>query len=71
LIHGAEDHTVPVQQSRDFYALLKSKGVSVEYVEIPGVDHSFIGHTSEATRAASLEALRKSFEFIHRTLDNR
>ena len=68
LIHGAADHTVPVQQSRDFYALLRSKGVPAELVEIPGVDHSFIGTTPEATRAASLLALQKSFEFIDRTV---
>jgi acetyl esterase/lipase len=68
LIHGTVDHTVPVQQSRDFYALLRSKGVSAELVEIPGVDHSFIGSTSAATHAASLLALRKSFEFIDRTV---
>jgi para-nitrobenzyl esterase len=68
LIHGVVDHTVPVQQSRDFYALLRSKGVSVELIEIPGVDHSFIGSTPEATRAASLLALQKSFEFIDRTV---
>jgi acetyl esterase/lipase len=68
LIHGTNDHTVPVQQSRDFYALLKSKGVSVEFVEIPGVDHSFIGATPEATRTASLQALKQSFEFIDRTV---
>jgi dipeptidyl aminopeptidase/acylaminoacyl peptidase len=68
LIHGTNDRTVPVQQSRDFYALLKSKGVSVEFVEIPGVDHSFIGSTPEATRAASLQALQKSFAFIDRTI---
>lgn len=68
LIHGVEDHSVPVQQSRDFNALLRSKGVPVELVEIPGVDHSFIGPTAEATRAASLQALRKSFDFIDRTI---
>ena len=68
LIHGTVDHTVPVQQSRDFYALLRSKGVSAELVEIPGVDHSFIGSTPEATRAASLLALQKSLEFIDRTV---
>ena len=68
LIHGTVDHTVPVQQSRDFYALLRSKGVSAELVEIPGVDHSFIGSTPAATRAASLLALRKSFEFIDRAV---
>ena len=68
LIHGTADHTVPVQQSRDFYALLRSKGVPAELVEIPGVDHSFIGATPAATRAASLLALRKSFDFIDRTV---
>jgi acetyl esterase/lipase len=68
LIHGSDDRTVPVQQSRDFYALLKSKGVPVQLVEIPGVDHSFIGPNPQVTKAASLEALRKSFEFIDRTV---
>ena len=68
LIHGTVDHTVPVQQSRDFYALLRSKGVAAELVEIPGVDHSFIGSTPQATRAASLLALQKSFAFIDRTV---
>jgi acetyl esterase/lipase len=64
LIHGTEDRTVPVQQSRDFYELLKSKGVAVQLVEIPNVDHSFIGPNPAVTKAASLQALRKSFEFI-------
>jgi acetyl esterase/lipase len=64
LIHGTEDRTVPVQQSRDFYELLKSKGVAVQLVEIPNVDHSFIGPNLAVTKAASLQALRKSFEFI-------
>ena len=68
LIHGVADHTVPIQQSRDFYRLLRSKGVSAGLIEIPAVDHSFIGPTPEATRAASLQALQKSFEFIDRTV---
>jgi acetyl esterase/lipase len=68
LIHGNDDHTVPIQQSRDFLALLRSKGVAAELVEIPGVDHSFIGKTPQATRAASLQALQRSFEFIDRTV---
>jgi acetyl esterase/lipase len=68
LIHGSDDHTVPPQQSRDFLALLRSKGVAAELVEIPGVDHSFIGKTPQVTRAASLQALRRSFEFIDSTL---
>jgi acetyl esterase/lipase len=68
LIHGVSDHTVPIQQSRAYLAALKAKGVKAELLEIPGVDHSFIGATPEATRAASLQALQKSLEFIDRTV---
>jgi acetyl esterase/lipase len=70
LIHGVDDHTVPVQQSRDFLATLKAKGVSVKLVEIPSVDHSFIGKSPDVTRAASLQALNESLAFIDRTLGN-
>jgi dipeptidyl aminopeptidase/acylaminoacyl peptidase len=68
LIHGERDRIVPVEQSRSFHKALKAKGVKVELVEIPDVDHSFIGATQEATRKASLEALDKTFEFIDRTI---
>jgi acetyl esterase/lipase len=68
LVHGTDDHTVPIQQSRDFLALLRSKGVAAELIEIPGADHSFIGKTPQATRAASLLALQRSFEFIDKTI---
>jgi acetyl esterase/lipase len=71
LIHGVNDKTVPVQQSRAYLRALKAKGVSAELIEIPGVDHSFIGGTPEATRAASLQALDKSLEFIDRTVGKR
>ena len=68
MIHGVNDHTVPIQQSRDYLAALKTKGVRAELIEIPGVEHSFIGPTAEATRAASLRALNESLEFIDRTV---
>ena len=64
LIHGVEDKTVPVKQSRDFLGALQAKGVRAELIEIPGVDHSFIGPSAAATRAASLQALQKSLDFI-------
>ena len=64
MIHGVNDRTVPIQQSRDYLAALRAKGVRAELIEIPGVDHSFIGTTPQATRAASLQALQKSLEFI-------
>jgi acetyl esterase/lipase len=68
LIHGERDRIVPIEQSRSFDKALKAKGVKVELVEIPDVDHSFVGATQEATRKASLEALDKTFEFIDRTI---
>jgi acetyl esterase/lipase len=68
MIHGVNDHTVPVEQSRSYLAALRSKGVKAELLEIPNVDHSFIGTTPAATREASLRALNRSIEFIDATL---
>jgi acetyl esterase/lipase len=68
LVHGVEDRTVPIQQSRDFFAKLKAQKVLAELLEIPAVDHSFIGATPEATRAASRRAIARSFEFIEQTI---
>jgi acetyl esterase/lipase len=41
IVHGDKDALVPVQMSRDCVALLKEKGITHEYVEIPGAPHSF------------------------------
>jgi acetyl esterase/lipase len=68
LIFGSEDKTVPPAQSRAMAVKLKSAGVRSEVIEIPGVDHSFIGHTPEATRAASLKALQATFDFFDATV---
>ena len=68
MIHGVNDHTVPIAQSRSYLAALRAKGVKAELLEIPGVDHSFIGATPAATRDASLRALNRSIEFIDATL---
>lgn len=68
LIHGEKDAVVPVAQSREAEKLLKAAGVPVESLYIPGVDHSFIASTPEATRAATLEATNATFDFFHKTL---
>jgi acetyl esterase/lipase len=68
LVHGVDDRTVPIDQSREFYKLLRAKGVKAELVEIPAVGHSFIGKTQPVTRDASFLALDKTFEFFDRTL---
>lgn len=68
LIHGTADTTVNPKQSQDFYDLLKSKGVQVELMMIPGVGHSFIGQTPEATRSASIAAIDRTFAFIDATI---
>jgi acetyl esterase/lipase len=68
LIVGSADNVVGAQQSRDFDALLRSKGDPVQLLIIPGVNHSFVGSTPASTRAASLEALQRTFEFIQGTV---
>jgi acetyl esterase/lipase len=68
LVHGQMDKTVPVQQSQEFYDKLRAAGVTAQLLLIPDVDHSFIGKTPEATRAASRQALAKVFQFIDETL---
>ncbi len=69
LIHGLEDKTVPVTQSQLAEAKMKAAGMQVESIYIPGVDHSFIGHTPAETRAATLLATNATFDFFHKTLD--
>lgn len=69
LIVGGADTVVGPQQSRDFHQLLRSKGDAAQLLIIPGVNHSFIGKTPAATRAASLEALQRTMEFFESTLE--
>jgi dipeptidyl aminopeptidase/acylaminoacyl peptidase len=68
LVHGLLDRTVPVRQSQGMYDKLQAAGVSAQLLLIPEVDHSFLGKTPEATRAASRQALARTFEFIDATL---
>ena len=39
IFHGDADAVVPVGFSRDAYTTLKAKGVDVNYIEFPGVNH--------------------------------
>ncbi len=71
MIHGVNDHTVPIEQSRAYLAALRAKGVKAQLVELPGVDHSFVGENPTATRDASLRAFNLSVEFIEATLKAR
>ena len=40
VVHGDNDKTVPVEQSRKMVAAAKAQGVEIRYIEIPGGDHS-------------------------------
>lgn len=67
LVHGAADKTVDPKQSTRFRDAVSAAGGRVSLTMIPDVDHSFIGQTPEATREASLLALKRTFEFIDAT----
>jgi acetyl esterase/lipase len=64
MIAGSQDHTVPPEQSKTLYAAMQAKGLRGELLIIPGVDHSFIGPTPEATRDASRAALARTIDFV-------
>lgn len=68
LIHGTDDKTVPVEQSRLLAQKLRAANVPVDLTIIPAVGHSWIGADAAATRAASLRALTLTFDFFDRTL---
>jgi acetyl esterase/lipase len=70
LIHGTEDSVVPVRQSEQFDAAAKKLGARTDLILIPGVDHSFVGKDFASTRAASLEALGASMEFLRQVTSN-
>ncbi len=69
LIHGIDDQVAPVEQSYLLEKKLKAAGVPVEAIYIPGVNHSLIGKTPEATRQATLRATNATFDFFHQVLD--
>jgi acetyl esterase/lipase len=71
LVHGSVDKTVDPSQSTRFKEAMENAGAHVDLLMIPAVDHSFIGGTPEATRDASLLALRRTFEFIDVTFQAR
>jgi len=68
LIAGAEDQTVPYQQSIEMHDRLLAAGVPSQVIILPGVDHSFIGKTPEATRTATLKALEATIAFFDKQL---
>jgi dienelactone hydrolase len=68
LVHGAVDKTVDPAQSTHFREALQKAGGHADLLMIPGVDHSFIGATPESTKDASLEALKRTNQFIDSTL---
>ena len=68
LIFGSDDKTVPPDQSRAMAARLKAAGVQVQVMELPGLDHSFIGKTPADTKSGSLKAIQATFDFFDATV---
>jgi acetyl esterase/lipase len=64
LIHGSEDEEVPDTASRTMAERMRAAGRPAELVLIPGVGHGFIAKDPARTRAASLEALARTFAWL-------
>lgn len=65
LLHGVDDKVVPVAQSHQLEAALKSAGVPVSATYYSATDHSFMGQTPDDTRKTSLRAMNATFDFFH------
>lgn len=68
LIHGTEDRIIPARQSQQLYEAIVAQKRPAELLLLPGIDHSFLGKTAEATREASLQAWERTLAFIDKTV---
>ena len=68
LIVGDKDKLVPYYQTLEMDSVLNSADVKHELIVMPGMNHSLIGATYDATRDANLNALQKTLQFIDQTI---
>jgi dipeptidyl aminopeptidase/acylaminoacyl peptidase len=66
LMAGTADTEVPCGQTLAMAAALRREHVPMEMHLIKGANHGWIAQDLAATRRASLEALRRTFQFIDR-----
>jgi len=71
IIHGTTEEVVPYQQAQRLYDALGAKNVRADLVTLPGIGHSFLGQTPEATRTGSLTALERTVAFIDQTIGDK
>ena len=64
LMAGTADGEVPCEQTLAMAAALRRVHARVQMHLIRGAGHGWIAHDPAVTRSASLEALRRTFEFI-------
>lgn len=67
LLHGRADTEVPASQTLEMAAALRQAGARVEVGLIDAAGHGWIGSGTDITRKASLEALRRTYDFIDET----
>lgn len=64
ILQGTADTTIDPEQAPRMSAALKAAGEPVELVMLSDAGHGWIGKTPEETKAASLEALRRTVLFF-------
>ncbi len=57
ILHGDSDHLVPVEQSRELYALLRENNVDATLVELVGTDHGGPAFTTSEVKQIILDFL--------------
>jgi acetyl esterase/lipase len=59
LAHGTKDELVPIGQSRLYAEKLKKNGIDVNFLEVEGEGHNFVGEAEQTALKAALEFLDK------------
>lgn len=68
LIVGNQDKLVPYEQTLEMARVLKAAGVRHKLIVMPGMNHSLLSTSPEATRKANLAALKATLQFIDHTI---
>lgn len=64
LIHGTGDEHVPIQVSREYASAARTAGDTIEYLELPGVDHFDVINAGTEVWALTVQQLQRLFGAI-------
>ncbi|ORY27912.1 Alpha/Beta hydrolase protein [Naematelia encephala] len=66
LVHGTDDTSVDIWESRKTYAQLKEAGIETELLEVEGAEHGCVNWPEKTRGPAAWAVYDKSFQFVEK-----